>query len=32
MNLIVSQINYGLIKDEDIPISLCKNGETIMIF
>ena len=32
MNLIINQINYGLIKEDNFTISVCKNGETIMIF
>ena len=28
----VNQINYGLIKEENFAINLCKNGYTIMIF
>ena len=32
MNLIVNETNYGLIKEEDITINLCKNGLAIMIF
>ena len=32
MNLIVNQINYGLIKEEKFMINLCKDGWTIMIY
>ena len=32
MNLIVNQINYGLIKENNFTINLRKNGSTIMIF
>ena len=30
MNLIVNQINYGLIKKENFTRKLCKNGQTII--
>ena len=29
MNLVVNQINYGLIKEENFIINLCKNGDII---
>ena len=32
MNLIVNQINYGLIKEENFTINLCNNAQTIMLF
>ena len=32
MNLNEKQINYGLIKEKNFTIALCKNGHMIMIF
>ena len=32
MNLILNQIDYGLIKEDDFTINIIKNGLTIMIF
>ena len=32
VNLIVNQVNYGLIKEEHFTINLCKNSQKIMIF
>ena len=29
MNLIVRQINHGLIKEENFAITLCKNGISV---
>ena len=31
MNLIVNQMNNGLVKGENFTIKLCKNGYAIMI-
>ena len=32
MNLIANQMNYGLIKEENFKMNLCKNADTITIF
>ena len=32
MNLNVNYINYGLIKEKNFTIALCKNGQIIMVF
>ena len=32
MNLIVNQINYDLIKEENFTINKCKNGSTILMY
>ena len=32
MNLILNQIDYGLIKEDDFTINIIRNGLTIMIF
>ena len=32
MNLILNQIDYGLVKEDDFTINIIKNGLTIMIF
>ena len=32
INLDVNQINYGLIKEDNFTIGLCKSGSIIMVF
>ena len=32
MNLIANQIGYGLIKEKNFTVNLCKNGQTITYF
>ena len=31
MNLMVNEGNYGLIKEENFAMNVCKNGQKIMI-